>query len=323
MKKHMALNSQRGFTVIELAIVLVVSSLLLVPLLKLAFSAIGGNRDQQTEAAFEKAVDALVTYADGNNGCLPFAADSEGGLIDTDPAGDPLTDTGIGVDGQHAGDLPWAELGLLESTRGGFFRDGDFLRIQYYVATPYADAGINCSAGFRGQEWNPQVAYAAGLYVYDTTDPSDLKLFEITGPLAAGTHPGNDGAPATDVTEALSDELLVVKRGPDIAGASNNQKDEISTQNVFVLIAVGKNRNANLDRLYMRDANHASKGTGDPWALGLSDVDGVVFSMTHDVSGADRQDDGDDTLRVMSFIEYKSRLAALGKIMQPICKTPC
>ena len=76
MKKHMTLNSQRGFTVIELAIVLVVSSLLLVPLLKLAFSAIGGNRDQQTEAALETALDALVTSADENNGRLPFAAES-------------------------------------------------------------------------------------------------------------------------------------------------------------------------------------------------------------------------------------------------------
>ena len=317
-------NSQRGFTVIELSIVLVVSSLLLIPLMKLAFTAIGGNRDQQTEAAFEKAVDALIAYADGKNGCLPFAADSEGGLPDTDLAGNVLTDTGIGVVDQHAGDLPWAELGLLEDTRGGFFRDGDFLRIQYYVATPYADAGINCSAGFRGQEWNPQVPYAVGLYVYDTVDPSDPRLFEITGPLplAAGTHP-DKGAPATDVTAALPSELLVIKRGPDITGAANNQKDEISLQNVFVLIAVGENRNASLDRSYMRDASHAGKGNGDPWPLGLTDVDGVVFSMTHDVSGADRQDDGDDTLRVMSFIEYKSRLAALGKIMQPICDTAC
>ena len=321
MQQNTSLKSQRGFTVIELSIVLVVSSLLLIPLMKLAFTAIGGNRDQQTEAAFEKAVDALIAFADAQKGCLPFAADSEGGLPDTDLAGAPLTDTGIGVNNQHAGDLPWAELGLLEDTRGGYFRDGDFLRIQYYVATPYA--GANCSAGVRGQEWNPQLDYVAGLYVYDTIDPSDPRLFKTTGTLVAGMHPDNTGAPADDVTDLLPSELLVVKRGPDITGNSNNQKDEISVQNVFVLIAVGENRNASLDRRYMRDASHAGKGNGDPWALGLSDVDGVVFSMTHEVSGTDRLDDGDDTLRVISFIEYKSRLASLGKIIQPICEITC
>ena len=323
MQQNTSHNSQRGFTVIELSIVLVVSSLLLIPLMKLAFTAIGGNRDQQTESAIEKAVDALIAYADEKNGCLPFAADSEGGLPDTDLAGAPLTDTGIGVNNQHAGDVPWAELGLANN-----FRDGDFLRIQYYVATPYA--GANCSAGFRGQEWNPQLDYVgtdpAPIYVYDTADRSQTKqpsLYKITGTLIAGFHPSKTGAPATDVTAALPDPLLEVRRGPDITSSSDGQKDVQSAQNVFVLIAVGENRNAGLDRRHMRDASHAGDDSGAAWTLGLSDVDNVVFSVSHDVSGADSLDDGDDTVRVMSFIEYKSRLKAFGKILQPICESSC
>ena len=88
-------------------------------------------------------------------------------------------------------------------------------------------------------------------------------------------------------------------------------------------VAVGGNRNAGLNRLFVRDASHAGDNSGANWPLGLNDVDSVVFSVVHYVSGADRQDDGDDTLRVMSFIEYKSRLKAFGKNMQPICDTSC
>ena len=129
----------------------------------------------------------------------------------------------------------------------------------------------------------------------------------------------------TDVTEALPNPLLEVRRGPDITSNANSQKDVLSAQNVFVLIATGENRNPTLDRRHMRDAGHlaSASGSGTPWALGLSDVDGVVFSMVHDLSSADRQDDGDDTLRVMSFIEYKSRLKAFGKSIQPICDNSC
>ena len=326
MQTEMTHYSQRGFTVIELSIVLLVAGLLLVPLLKLAFTSVGGNRDQQTEAALQKAVDALITYADVNNGCLPFAADFEGGLPDTDLSGDPLTDAGTANNNQYAGDLPWAELGLASENR-----DGDFLRIQYYAASPYV--GANCIAGYRGQEWNPQVEYVGTnsnpIYVYVTVNPTPSnppRLFRIKSTLDAGNHPDTAAnSVVTKYTNKLPSLLLEVRRGPDITSNANNQKDVLSAQNVFVLIAVGENRNPTLDRRHMRDAGHlaSATGAGTPWALGLSDVDDVVFSMTHDLSAADSNDNGDDTLRVMSFIEYKSHLKTFGKNMQPLCEGSC
>lgn len=331
MRKKPNHSRQRGFTVVELAIVLVVSGLLLVPLLKLVFTAVGGNSEQQTEAAFDKAVDALIAYATENNGCLPFAADSEGGLIDTDVAGLQITDTGTSGNNTRAGDLPWAELGLLEETRGGFFLDGDFLRIQYYVATPYADTDNGCSAGFRGQEWNPQVTYLgsnpAPVFVYDTanlTSTNPPNLFKITGTLTAGLHPSQAPAnTASDVTAVLTSPLLEVRRGPDITSSVDGQDDVQSIQNVFILIAVGANRNAGLDRTHVRDSTHALDNTGALWTLGVNNVNNVVFSLTRNISGTDSGDDGDDTLRIMSFIEYKSRLKAFDLILQQLCEIPC
>ena len=70
-------RSRAGFTIIELAIVIVVISLLLMPLLRIAASSIGTTRTLDTGAALETARDALVAFAASNNGCLPFAADFE------------------------------------------------------------------------------------------------------------------------------------------------------------------------------------------------------------------------------------------------------
>lgn len=322
MRKKTRHNGQRGFTVLELAIVMVVSSLLLIPLLKLAFTAVGGNRDQQTEAAFEEAVDALIAYADDNNGCLPFAADSEGGLPDTDAAGDPLTDTGIAVVDQRAGDLPWADLGLTSN-----FRDGDFLRIQYYVAFNYADSGGSCGAGFRGREWNPRLEYVgtdlSPIYVY-VSAAQKPKLYKIFGTLAPGRHPRDgeksDPEVVQRVSKGIKKDLLRLWRGPDLTLDVDGQKDHISPQNVFVLIAVGDNFNTTLNRRYFRDANHLYN-KDDPWNLGETQLDKATFSMTNDVSSADPLEHGDDTLRVMSFLEFKWRLKAFGMILQPVCES--
>ena len=297
-----------------------VTSLLLVPMLKLAITTVGGSRTQQTDTALEDAAEALIAYASDNDGCLPFAADAEGGLPDTDKDGLPATDTGIAVANKQGGDLPWSDLGLAAS-----FRDGDYLRLQYYVANPYA--GANCPAGFRGLEWNAQVEYVGTnpnpIYVYDTVDPSDPKLFKITGTLDPGEHPGNPTAPAADETALLPSSLLAVRRGPNIEFAGS-ESDVLSTRNVFVLIAVGKNRNVDLDRSYVRDSTHAGDGSGSSWSLDSSnDLDPVVFSLTHNLDPADRNNDGDDTLLVMSFLEYKARLKDFDKVMQPICETSC
>ena len=240
-------GGRAGFTIIEFAIVVVVAGLLLVPLLRIAGSSIISTRLKETQSRLDTARDALVAFAAVNGGCLPFASDFEGGLPDTDASGAQSTpDTGDRSSNQNAGDLPWADLGLTNA-----FLDGDNLRIEYYVATPYTDtdanqATITCDAGFRGFQWDSGVTYdapsATPVYVFDNDPGSgDRALYEIkkNKSLAAGTHPSDGGNDVTEHIDQLPDPLLEVRRGPDVTSATGGQNDVISAQNVFVLIAAG------------------------------------------------------------------------------------
>ncbi len=388
---------QRGVTRFEMATVVMLVGLLAAPLIALAPSSLQATRTGMTEMALERARDALIEYAAANDGCLPFAADYEGGLPDTDASGAAApgsADTGVGKLDAVAGDLPWAELGLAKA-----FLDGNQLRVQYYAASRYTDKKSgNCAARFLGFEWDPSVTYTGStsdpVYVYYTPSGSDRRLYQIIGTLRAGAPPNRpppslaettlaasahnndtsitvdsisgfssgdniyielnngtlhmtsvDGAPnastinitdaipgtafsgnqvakidgsmPTDVSQALSDFMLEVRRGPDVT-AAGTQSEVLSAQNVFVLIAPGKNRNTVASRAYIRDANHVGDSAGNPWPLDSTIPKTVVFSATHNIDPTDHGNDGDDTLLVMSFINYKAALSKYGLNMEPV-----
>jgi len=318
-------GSQRGFSVFDTVNAIAIVGVLVAPMIATTSSLMDATRARVTESALATARDALVAFAAAHNGCLPFAADLEGGLPDTDQSGNPSPDTGVGVVNTFAGDLPWSELGL---TSG--FLDGEGLRIQYFVASPYTDADTSdedlCAAGSRAREWDASLAYdgtGSGDYVYYTPAKSERQLYKIIGALPEGSSP--DGANPSDVkniTAKLPAELLAVRRGPKVTG-SKGQSDVLSAQNVFVLIAAGKNRNARLDTAHMRDANHAGNKGGGPWPINNSQVDSVVFSSTHNVDATDNINDGDDTLLVMSITSFMVKLSKYHMIVGPICASSC
>ena len=330
--RRQRVEHETGFTLIELAIVIVVAGLLLVPLLRLAGSSIATTRLQATQGALETASEALIAFAAINGGCLPFAADTEGGLPDTNATGAAGNiDIGIRVSGadRNAGDLPWAALGLTNT-----FVDGDRLRIQYYVASPYTDkdaglASIDCNAGYRGVEWDSAVDYLASgsnlIYVY--YDPgAGRTLYEVKATMAAGLTPAAAGSSiANDIGNPLTSPLLQVRRGPDIIGGSVAEKAVVSDQNVFVLIAPGANRNADLDRLYVRDSTHVADGTGSLWQIQSNPgtIDGVIFSSESNVDATDTANNGDDTMLVMSFTRFKAEMSKYGLNMEAICDGTC
>ena len=322
-------TGQIGFTLIELAILMVVAGLLLVPLLRMAGSAVISTRLKQTQSVLDTASEALIAFAAAHRGCLPFAADEEGGQPDTDSSGmaSATPDTGFRNGNRNAGDLPWAELGLTND-----FLEGEGLRIQYYVASPYTDdTGSypnDCNAGFRGFQWVPNGDYASPgsmpmwVYDFDPEGSSVRTLFEIKpGRDIDDNHPTDEPDDVIAHSDQLPATLLQVRRGPDVTAASP-QDDVISSQNVFILIAPGRNRNTDIDRLFVRDSTHTMSG-GAVWALGINDIDDHIFSSEPNVDTSDTANSGDDTLLIMSFQDFRAEMSKYGLNMEPVCENPC
>ncbi len=332
-------SGESGFTLIQAAVLILILGMLLAPVFSFITRDLGSEKKQQTREVVEVAREALIAYAARNNGCLPFAADFEGGRIDTDATGAAAAgyaDTGKGVANQHAGDLPWADLGL-----GSYFLDGERNRLQYFVAGQYTDSdadptnGITCNAGFRGFPFgdHPGIAIiryfatpSLPQYVYFTKDKP--KSGEDPRQLCKFTETFFEDEPKTKsgkvlcVTNPLPSALLEVRRGPNVIGASP-ESDVISVQNVFVLIVAATNRNTVLDRRHVRDSNHLGDELGTPLAANAANVDTAVFSSTRDTTAADEGDHGDDKLVYTSFDEFQQGLAKFGLHLEPYCETAC
>ncbi len=500
------LRHEAGFTVIGLMIIFGLVGVFVLPFMRITASSIEARQTREaamSETVLAPARDALIAFAAANNGCLPFAADFEGGLPDTDQTGatsPTYADSGVGTANRHAGDLPWAELGLAPSEK---------LRVQYYVASAYADPTGNCYARFRGFEWNSSVTYLASetnpLYVYLTvvgdpdavalaqqpagagnltlngalvtagtavfataqrvsvysdkdesirsftifgTDKDGLTIQEVvngpillvadepdtvavdttatfltvtqvaidggaSGNITVGTASGRrlykiteflpasmapdtpedpfetiitvnappnstsitvadatgfsigdfigislnsgrrhittvaglpsgttidlaDGISGSaagdgnkvrkasmpdDVTDALPGRMLEVRVGPDVTGGGGSETVTASAQNVFMLIAPGNNRNAELDRGYVRDSNHVDGSTGLSWTLDVANVDSMIFSNALNTDAVDQGSDGDDTLLAMSFAIFKEKIGRYGLNMEPVCES--
>lgn len=315
-------EGERGMSLFETAGVIGAAGLALGLLVTAGADLLRETRAEQTQRALEAARTALVDFAAAHGGCLPFAADDEGGL----PA---AGDTGEQRIGKRAGDLPWAELGL-----GRGFLDGRGLRLQYYVASQYVDEdgdlsnGITCKAQTLGEPWNPHVTYEGSLsdpvYVaYTKPDTGDLGLYKLLTTLQAGTPP--TALPpnlAVDVSHDLPASLLEVRRGPKVS-APDQQADVMSARNVFVLIAPGPGINAKLGRTYIRDANHAGNGVGGAWPYNDDNVDAVTFAATRTRAAVDQGAHGDDALLVESFTRFKRDLGARGVRIEPVCDSLC
>ncbi len=189
-------QAQDGFTLIELAIVMAVLGLLLIPTLTALNSLLLTNKQDQSQVALKAARDALLAYAAQNKGCLPQAADFEGGVPDTNAAGLGGTpDTGrliaAPLAAQRAGDVPWADLGIPNQQL-----DGHGYRLQYYVASAYTSptqAGLNdgtrddCPARLRtGIEfWDNTARYAQG----DVVQHNNIYYAAAVALPAVGTAP--------------------------------------------------------------------------------------------------------------------------------------
>lgn len=109
--------SARGFSLIEMAVVLVVFALMLTGLLMITGTQLATQRGKDTQRLLAEARQALIGFA-AVNGRLPCPA------APSTPAGAPgagveRTPTAAGCTGGQAGVLPWVTLGLPETDAWG------------------------------------------------------------------------------------------------------------------------------------------------------------------------------------------------------------
>jgi prepilin-type N-terminal cleavage/methylation domain-containing protein len=110
-------HARRGFSLVEMAVVLVVFALMLTGLLMITGTQLATQRGKDTQRAVAEARQALLGFA-AVNGRLPCPA------APNTPAGAPgagveRPPTNAGCTGGQAGVLPWATLGLPETDAWG------------------------------------------------------------------------------------------------------------------------------------------------------------------------------------------------------------
>lgn len=137
MNKHL-IKRQSGFTLIEIAIVLVIFGLVLSALLL----PLQAQRDQaflaQTNATLDNSRQALLGFAQ-RNGRLPCPATNFGTATFPDDTG-TSNPNGSGPCNQLVGFLPAATLGIQPTDAQGFALDGWNNRIRYAVTNANASA---------------------------------------------------------------------------------------------------------------------------------------------------------------------------------------
>jgi prepilin-type N-terminal cleavage/methylation domain-containing protein len=191
------MNAQRGFTLIELAIVMVILTILAGGLLVPLTRRIEVQHIETTRKILDEARDALIGFAMSHS-----AGDGRPYLPCPDTNDDGLEDrTGSDCTGT-SGNLPWVTLGLASMDAWGN-------RITYSVTAAFAknDIGINpgggmsgdnricsaadCSAGIDIADAIPVVLLSHGANGYGAVSASGTTL---TAPASANEIENDDGA---------------------------------------------------------------------------------------------------------------------------------
>jgi prepilin-type N-terminal cleavage/methylation domain-containing protein len=145
-------NKSAGFTLVEMAVVLLILGLLLAGLLMPLSAQMDTRKEEDTRKLLEQAKDALIGYALANSGRLPRCASTTAGTVDPACAGE--------------GYLPWQALGLAQTDAWGrpfrYRADATFVAA-YTLATANSATGLTVNDSVSGAaltEANPNAPVA-------------------------------------------------------------------------------------------------------------------------------------------------------------------
>lgn len=154
------MRKMRGFSLIEIAVVLVIMGLVLGGLLLTMGTYQQYQRSQQTQRQLAEARDALIGFA-ATRGRLPCPADPAGN-------GQERTPTAAGCTTGVEGELPWATLGLPRVDAWG-------LALRYAVSAEFArSSGVTYAGCPPGQPTTPPTNARFALCSVGTYTASDL-----------------------------------------------------------------------------------------------------------------------------------------------------
>ncbi len=247
MKNQICLNNspgaQRAFTLLEMAVVLVVLTFLM-SMLALPLSAqVQMRRYDDTRKLLETAKEALLGFASAN-GRLPCPASATSNGQESFASGDASTGN---CSNFYDGFLPGATLGLAPLDSQGFVVDAwstQHNRIRYAVKDSTASHSLTATNGIQlatmstlsGRNYLYICASGAGVTASTCgsaaklTDAAPFVLFS-TGPNAAS------GGTGTDEAENLDADAVFVSHDPSPASSGNEFDDIVTWASLNVLFS--------------------------------------------------------------------------------------
>jgi prepilin-type N-terminal cleavage/methylation domain-containing protein len=239
------LRQGRGFSLIEIAVVLVILSILLAVIAVPLATQVNQRKSAETRASLEIAQRALLGFA-AANGRLPCpATDGTGGTnnsLGDEAFATPANNATDGVCARFVGLLPSVALGLSPVDSQGFLVDGWGIqqnRIRYAVwgksAPPNLDYRFTKTNGMQGQmsllaaetlisvcQSAPTSLSICGSGIVKLTDKSPAVIYS----LGANAATGGTGP---DELHNVDQNLVFVSHDPTPAGSTAGEFDDIVT----------------------------------------------------------------------------------------------
>jgi prepilin-type N-terminal cleavage/methylation domain-containing protein len=224
--RHASIISHRsaGFTLIEIAIVLLIVTLLLTGLVPTISSQIEQRQRNETRKQLDEIRDALLGFAVAN-GRLPCPASAISNGIES-PIGGACTNAWDGF-------VPAATLGITPTDSQGYALDGWSNRIRYAVTKANSNAftftTANQMQAVGMSALNPDLSVCASATGIATTNCGTA--VSLTNNAVAVIYSTGRSTTAAGVDEAanLNGDQVFVSHDPTPAGAPNGEFDDIVT----------------------------------------------------------------------------------------------